>query len=227
MFNEAISRDPDFAAAHGMAAWCYNQRVRNGWMVNPAQERVEARRLAMRAAELGREDAVALCTAGSALAQVAQELDAGIALIDRAQELNPNLAIAWSTSAWARAWRGDAEIAINHAARATRLSPLDPLSHVMDAATALAHFVAGRYDEAVAWAELALPKHAGYQPAYRILAASHALANRLEPARAAMAQIRAHSPNMRVSDLQGIIPWRRPDDARRYAEGLRIAGMPE
>ena len=38
----------------------------------------------MRAAERGREDSLALSTAGSCLAQVTQELDAGIMLIDRA-----------------------------------------------------------------------------------------------------------------------------------------------
>jgi hypothetical protein len=101
-------------------------------MADLVEGRAEARRLALRAAELGREDALALSTAGSSLAQVLHELDAGIALIDRACELNPNLAIAWSSSSCARNCRGEPEIA--HAARAMRLSPLDPLAHYMDAA---------------------------------------------------------------------------------------------
>ncbi|HKS64313.1 MAG TPA: winged helix-turn-helix domain-containing protein [Xanthobacteraceae bacterium] len=227
MFTKAIELDPDFATAHGMAAWCYNQRLRNGWLTDLAQARVEARRLALRAAELGREDAVALTTAGSCLAQVTQELDAGIALIDRARSLNPNFATAWASSAWARNYCGEAETAIDHAARAIRLSPLDPLSHYMDAAMAFAHFLAGRYDEAVRWAEIALPKHGGYQGSHRILAASHALAGRLDAARAAFAGLRALNPQMRIADLRTLIPWRRPDDARRYAEGLRLAGLPD
>ena len=227
LFSKAIELDPDFATAHGMAAWCYNQQLRNGWLADLSHGRAKARRLAMRAAELGREDAVALTTAGSSLAQVLQELDAGIALIDRACELNPNLATAWSSSAWARNYRGEAEVAIEHATRAIRLSPLDPLSHYMDAAIAFAHFLAGRYDEAVAWAEVALPKHGGYQGTHRVLAASHALAGRLDAARAAMAGMRALNPTMRIADLGMLIPWRRPDDARRYAEGLRLAGLPD
>ena len=227
LFSKAIELDPDFASAYGMAAWCYNQRVRNGWLVDLANERAEARRLALRAAELGREDAVALTTAGGALAQVLQELDAGIALIDRACQLNPNFATAWASSAWVRGWRGEPEVAIEHAARAMRLSPLDPLSHHMDSAMGFAHFLAGRYDEAVAWAEIALTKHGGYQGTHRVLAASHALAGRLEQARAAMARMRALNPTMRVADLWVVIPWRRPDDARRYAEGLRLAGLPD
>jgi hypothetical protein len=97
----------------------------------------------------------------------------------------------------------------------------------MDAAMAFAHFLAGRYDEAVAWAEIALPKHGGYQGTHRVLAASHALAGRLDAAKAAMAGMRALNPGMRIADLSTLIPWRRPDDARRYSEGLRLAGLPD
>ena len=48
-----------------------------------------------------------------------------------------------------------------------------------------------------------------------------------DAARTALAGLRALNPGMRIVDLQTVIPWRRPDDARRYAEGLRLAGLPE
>jgi TolB-like protein len=227
MFEKAIGLDPDFAAAHGMAAWCHMQRYRNGWMSDLPQGRRETRQLAMRAIELGRDDAIALTTAGSALAQVVHELDTGIALTDRARELNPNLATAWSSSAWLNGYAGNADVAIEHAARAIRLSPVDPLSHYMDAATAFGHFIAGRYGEAIAWAEKALPKHEGYQASYRILAASYAHAGRVDSARLTVKRLRERNPTMRLSDLRTIIPWRRQDDLRRYTEGLRMAGLPE
>ena len=54
----------------------------------------EAARLARRAVELGQDDAVALCMAGFALADVVNELEDGDDLIDRALTLNPNLAVA-------------------------------------------------------------------------------------------------------------------------------------
>jgi hypothetical protein len=44
---------------------------------------------------LGRDDALALCTAGLALAFVVGDPNDGLALIDRALALNPNLAWAW------------------------------------------------------------------------------------------------------------------------------------
>ena len=75
---------------------------------------------------MGKDDAVALCTAGIALAYVVGDLDDGAAFADRALVLNPNLAWAWLFSGWIKVWLGEPEIAIEHFARAMRLSPQDP-----------------------------------------------------------------------------------------------------
>jgi tetratricopeptide (TPR) repeat protein len=178
-------------------------------------------------AELGKDDAVALCFGGHGLALVVGDLDAGIAMIDRALVINPNLAVAWTTSGWVRNLRGEAEIAISHLARAMRLSPLDPIAFHMQASTALAHFLAGRYDEASSWAERALGERADDCRAIRILAASRALAGRLEEARMAIARLQEHEPAFRISDLNDRLSPFRPQDLARYEEGLRKAGLPE
>jgi len=128
LFYKAIERDPNFAAAYGLAARCYMRRQTAGWMTEPGHEIAEATRLARRAADLGRDDAVALCSAGLALAYVPGDLDDGDALIDRALVLNPNLAAAWIFSGWVKVWLGEPEVAIERAARAMRLSPHDRLT---------------------------------------------------------------------------------------------------
>ena len=79
LFHKAIELDPDFASAYAMAAWCYFWRKVNGWMTDRAQEIAEGTRLARRAVELGRDDAVALTRGGHALAHLAGDLDGGIA----------------------------------------------------------------------------------------------------------------------------------------------------
>ena len=66
-------------------------------------------------------------SAGIALAFVVGDLDDGAAYIDRALVLNPNLAWAWLFSGWVKVWLGEPEVAIEHEARAMRLSPHDPL----------------------------------------------------------------------------------------------------
>ena len=75
---------------------CYGRRKANGWTTDRLEETVETTRLARRAVDLGKEDAVALSTGGFALAFVVGDLDDGAACIDRALALNPNLAAAWS-----------------------------------------------------------------------------------------------------------------------------------
>ena len=49
----------------------------------------------------------------------------------------------------------------------------------------------------------------------------------LQDARRAIAQMREAIPNMRLFEIMDRSPFRRPDDWKRYAEGLRMAGLPE
>src|SRR5262249_58456754 len=98
----------------------------------------------------------------------------------RAAVLSVNRAWAWFYSGWARVWLGEPDLAIEHLARAMRLSPLDPLIGAMQAATAHAHFFRGRNDVASSWAGMALRERPDLSVALRIAPASHALAGRLK-----------------------------------------------
>jgi adenylate cyclase len=228
MFYRAIELDPDFASAHGAAAWCHIWRKASSWMTDREQEIAETTRLARRAVALGRDDAAALSASGSALAYVVGDLDDGAALIDRALALNPNLAAAWHYSGWTRIWLGEPDMAIEHLARAMRLSPLDPLIGRVQVATAHAHFFAGRYDMASSSAGMALRDRPDYVAALRIAAASHVFAGRLEQVQKALTRLRQLAPALRVSNLRDMLgPYRRPEDIARYEEGLRKAGLPE
>jgi tetratricopeptide (TPR) repeat protein len=227
MFARAVEIDPQFAAAFGMAARCYSQRKTAGWMTDRAREIAETARIAWRAAELGRDDAVALCTAGFGLAYVVGDLENGAALIDRAIALNPNLAWAWYFSGWVKVWLGEPEVAIERATHALRLSPYDPYVFNMQSALAHAHFIAGRDAEALSWAEMALRERSNHHSALRILAASCAMTGRKEQARNAMTRLREIDPALRISNLGNIAPFHRPDDLARLADGLRKAGLPE
>jgi len=184
-------------------------------------------RLAQRAVELGKDDAIALAAGGFALAFVVGDLGVGAALIDRALVLNSNLVEAWNYSGWAKIWLGEPETALERFARAMRLSPLDPRATGMRAGTAHAHFFLGRYDEAASWAAMALQDNPDYQPGLRIAAASNAMAGRPEQARRAVARLRQLNPSLRVSTLKDLLSPYRREDLSRYEEGLRQAGLPE
>ena len=226
LFHRATELDPEFALAYSMAARCYTWRKANGWVTNREQDIAEAASLAQRAIELAKDDAAVLSFAGWTIAQVVGDLDAGVDLIDRALRLNPNFAVAWHFSGWVRVFLGEPETAIEHLARAMRLSPLDPVFGQMRGATASAYFFAGRYEEASSWAEKAIRERPSAQ-AFRVAAASNALAGRQEKAEEAMARLRQFDPHRRISNLTDQDPLRRPEDLERLEEGLRKAGLPE
>jgi len=227
LFNCAIAHDPDFAVASARASYCYAHRKANGWMVDRALEIAEAERLARRAVEGGRDDAVALCYGGLALGYVVGALDDGAAFIARSLALNSNLAYAWSASAFIRLCLGEPEVAIEHLARAMHLSPLDPNVFMWQTEIALAHLCAGRFEDAATWAEKAVHEQPNFAFTMRVAAASHALAGHPSEAQRAMARLRQLDPNLRLSNLGDVISPLQPADRAKYIEGLRKAGLPE
>jgi adenylate cyclase len=227
LFYKAIELAPDFALAYSWAAICYMWRSGSGWMTDRSQETAEAVRMARRAIELDKDDALTLSWAGMTLTTLAVDFDYGATLLERALALNPNLMQAWFAIGWVRIWNSQPEPAIEAFAHAMRLSPLDHFSFTMQQGIAFGHFLAGRYDEASRFAEKSLWVYQDRPSGLRLMAASHALAGRLEEARNAMALARQLDPALRVSDIKNWIRFRRPDDLARYEEALRKAGLPE
>jgi adenylate cyclase len=226
-FQKAVGIDPNFATAHGMCAYCYVWRKANGWATDPKQETVLAEQSSRTAARLGFDDAVALCEAGFALAFVAGQLDDGAALIDRALVLNPNLATAWRFSGYVRVFLGQPDLAIEHLQRAIRLSPLDPLIFIVQNGIVLAHFFAGRYDEALSMAQATLRQNPNYAAAVIMAAVSGALAGREDETQRAVARLRELNPDVRLSNFAGVWPLRRPEDLAAFDKGLRLTGLPD
>jgi adenylate cyclase len=227
LFHKAIERDPEFAAPYGMAAWCYVPLRALGWISDFAQDAADATRLAEGAAKFGKDDAVALCGAGFAMANFIGDLDRGATLMDRARTLNSNLAAAWMGSGWISVRLGEPELGLERLKHAMRLSPFDPRNYVIYGATAAAHFFAGRYDEASSWADKAERERSHYATGPLFAAASHAQAGRFAEAHNALARLHLIDPGLRLSNLKDWIALRRPQDLTRFEDGLRKAGLPE
>lgn len=111
--------------------------------------------------------------------------------------------------------------------RAMRLSPHDIHIFNMQTVVAYAHLLSGRFDDAIAWAEMALRGRSGHASALRVLAASSALSGRSEQASKAMTRLREVNPALRLTNVSEYIPLRRAEDLRMLTEGLRQAGLPE
>ena len=226
-FYRAVELDPNFATAWGLAARCYSQRKSCGWTTDEAHEIAEADRTARRAAALGKDDAMALCTAGMAIGYVACNPTYGRSLIERALQLNPNLAWAWLFNGWVTIWLGEPETGIEHVARAMRLSPHDAQMVAMEAATAYGHFFAGRFAEASAWAEMSIHENPHLALPFGVLVASRAMTGRQKEAEEALAQLLRLEPGLRVSNLGVWMPLQKPEYLALFTEAFRKAGLPE
>ena len=226
-YYKAIELDPKFAMAYALAASCYTWQKINGWVTDPVSEMTETSRLVEQATRLGQDDAQVLGWSGAALASFVGQVDEGVALIDRALRLNPNLMDAWISSGLARLVTGEWDVAIDHFARAMRLSPFDPMLFLMQFGAGYGHFQTSRYEEAAAWAAKSIGEYSKYVPAWRLAAASNGLLGRQEQAQKAVAGLAQLDPTLRLANLKDRVTLYRPGDLARLEEGLRKAGVPE
>jgi adenylate cyclase len=200
-----------------------------GWSNDPQAWLSEARGLAERAANLDENDAWVQCVLG--LGQfTAKHPDKAIGHYKKAIALNPSFALGHGYLALQLAFlAGTTDEAIKEAETAIRLSPRDPELYHFFYAIGMAHFVAGRYDQAATWGEKAeneRPAGIGLGP-LRLLASTYTHLDRLDEARGAFASVLEVTPRISATGIRNAIHFGRPEDLERYLEGLRKAGLPE
>ena len=227
LFYRAIELDPGFATPYGMATRCYSNRKSMSWIVDPAGESAEIRRLADRVSVVGRDDALALSWAGFSLVWICREYDSGAALVDRALAINENLAVGWINRGFVSIYVGQHEAAVGQLLRAVRLSPMDPEFHRPATALAFAHLLQGRHDEASLWAARAVSHRSDWMSGWWASALANAFAGDIDKARKSVARIRQLNPKLHIAGFHDVIPFRRPQDTARVMEGFRLAGLPE
>ncbi len=224
MLRQAVQRYPDYAPAHSMLAFALVVSAHLGWTAS-AGDRAFAAECALRAAELDDQDPWAHVALGY-LAFTARQTDEAIGCFRRALALNPNFAAAHGYIGFALACDGRSEDAIENSQRAIRMSPRDPLNFFFVGGLTAAHYLAGRYVEAVDWARQQVQMRPGSPSGHRILCASLAQAGLIEEARAAMRLLRQVQPNISVAWIKASVPY--PDHTMpRFLEGLRKAGLTE
>jgi TolB-like protein/class 3 adenylate cyclase len=229
LFTKASALDPDFASAYGMAIHCHAHRfdLLLAEAGDIAQRKGEILRLWQIVARVGQDDGVALGEAAWAVAFLLRDLSSARQLIDQALELNPNLASAWSNSGWINIWQGHPDLAIDHLGRAERLDP-GSLRLTSFAAMAHARFFLGEYEKALGLAEGVLRRNPDAHVCLRIGAASAAFAGHIDTAHGLAARLQIIDPAFGVSRLREYLgPYQRSAFVEKYAEGLRLAGLPE
>ncbi len=216
--EKALQLEPDYAEAHGVAAWCYFARYL--WDAKPPHtDRDSALRHAHAVLRLRTEDATTLAHAAIALALATGDTDTALEMIDRAILINPSSAQAHGHGAIINVWAGHYDAAIALAERALTLSPFDPLSVMPHAAAAGAYLMKGDYSAAISAARRALQIYPTHVPSHLITILGLAKLRRMNEARAAAGRFMKISPGYRIAPNAPIF--------EAFIDELRQAGLPE
>jgi TolB-like protein len=138
--RQAISLDPNFAAAYGLALDCYIGQEELGWITND-DVAAEGKQYALRAIEVGADDAFALARAANFFGRNLGDTGTADVIVDQAIAVNPNLSLAWRMRGWISAYLGQHEAAIEQFQYAMRLNPLDPEIYLVESGLAWANFL--------------------------------------------------------------------------------------
>ncbi|MCZ6528958.1 MAG: adenylate/guanylate cyclase domain-containing protein, partial [Chloroflexi bacterium] len=148
LFEEAIENYPEYGPAHSLLAFALLFAGHMGWRdLAPARERAE--QLARKAINIDDLDAWAHIAMGY-LHAINRLTEEAVLEFTKAANLNPNFALAYGYRGFALAHAGRSDEAIADVDLALNLSPKEAQNAIFVTAAGVAHYLAGRYDEAAA-----------------------------------------------------------------------------
>ncbi len=222
--ERAIALDPNYALAHGQAAFCHEiLYIRAG---RREEIRSAAIRHAHSAIALGPDDASALVYGGIAIGLVEHDRALAQEVFESALVVSPSAAWAYLWGALILGWGGDADRAIEWGERGIRLSPFDPWITAALHGISMGHFLNGRYDDAAKAARRAIRSKPGFSISHMFLAAALAKLGRTDEAKAAAERVLQLQPNFSSAGqctAIGCVPIL----AVPLIEALRTAGLPD
>jgi TolB-like protein len=226
MFEEALARDPNYAAAHAWLAWWHLMRVGQGWSPDAAHDTAQADQFAQRAVNCDPLEPMALAIQGHIASYLHKDFDLAFQRFETALQINPNAAPVWMWNAAAHAYTGNGPRAVEEINRAMALSPYDPLMYSYSGIAALAYLVDGQYERAVECALRSMRENSTYTTAYNLLIAALALAGREAQAQSPVHQLLKLEPGFTVERFRRRSPVSASPYADLYCDALARAGIP-
>jgi tetratricopeptide (TPR) repeat protein len=193
LLDKALAVDPNYAEAHGLAAWCHLQRVLSE---SPDLSADMASSLAHAKAvmALRTDDASTLAFAAVAYTGATKDFETAVQMTDHALARNPSNTHALTFGAAVNAWAGRLDLTVPLAERALRCSPFDPLGYVAWAAIARARLVQGEAEAALAAARRAVQTNPGHLPSHGYVLICLVRLGRAQELEAALERIRRAFP---------------------------------
>jgi TolB-like protein len=226
MLNRAVERYPDFGPAHSMLAFMLLVSRLLGWRVGEREPLLkQAAALATRAAELDDSDPWAHLALGY-VAYTMRHTEEAKEEFERALDLNPNFAAAHGYLGVALAHDAQSDEAVAHIEQAMRMSPHDPQNAIFYGGLAVAHYLKGRYAEAVGFGRKAVHQRDGMTAGHRIYVASLAQSGLVNEARAALQRLKELQPDISIGWIEDHVPYTAAQ-MPKFLEGMRKAGLTE
>jgi TolB-like protein/tetratricopeptide (TPR) repeat protein len=226
LIEEALRRAPNAAEAHAWFGKWHILSVFNRWSTDPAKDTRIAVDSTARALDINPESAFCLTIDGFAHNNLLRRLDIAGARYDEALRRNPNESLAWLLKGALHAFQDEAATAVAAAEKARRLSPIDPFQYYYESLSSTALVAAGRYEEALTFAERSLLRHDRHTSTLRTkITALHHL-GRAQEASAAGLEILRRQPGFTVAGYLRDHPAGDHEVGRRVATALRAAGIP-
>jgi TolB-like protein len=224
MLDKAIAIVPGYPEAHGLAAWCRQQRYL--WGGRAAADKAAALHHAEVVAAADCDDATALSLAAFALGALGRNFETAFLMLSRALAHNPSSAIANDIGAVLNLIVARFEAAIAHAERALVLSPFDPLRFLPEGAIMAARLATGDNEAALAAGRRALEANPAFAPAVSMVAVCLVRLGRLDEARAGVARLLEISPETHTETFAERMLFSDALGKERLIADLRTAGLP-
>ncbi len=147
LFEQAVERDPRYAAAYTGLASSYELELLRGWAVPPETAGERCLEFAKKAIELDENDAIAHLVLSAAYWHVESNYELAKQQLETAIELNPNYYWNYCYGCWFSACAGDLDVSVEHAREAIRRSPLLPDGCLYT--LGFTEYLAGRYENVI------------------------------------------------------------------------------
>ena len=224
ILRRAVTQYPDYGPAHSMLAFMLLIAGRLAWTSAELEAQVpEAQMLAVKAMSLDNSDPWAHLALGF-VAYTKRSTDEAVEEFTRALDLNPNFAAAHGYLSLALALADRPKEAIAHGEQAIRMSPHDPQTGLFNVALAAAHYLEGRFGEAVAFGRKATQLSPQLSGAHRIYVASLGQAGQINEARDALQRLKEVQPTISIAWIERYVPYT-SSAMPKFIDGMRKAGL--
>lgn len=226
MLEHLIERDRRHPAPHAWLAKWHVLRVQQGWSDDLRRDTQLALDCTRRALDTDPRSSLSLAIDGFVHCNLMKDTAGAIDRYELALAENHNEPLAWLFLGTVHAFRGDGAQAMEAAARALELSPLDPMRYFFESLAATAALAAGQYGQAIERARGSLRLNRSHSSTLRVITIAQVQLGRVDEARATARELLRIEPELTVAGWLQRSPSSGFATGKLWSQALATAGVP-